>query len=197
MATTVTINTDPPTTVDVSSVGIPGPTGPTGATGATGPANTLSIGAVTDGGAADATITGTAPDQTLNLVLPAGPTGATGATGPQGIQGPQGPQGPQGDTGPTGPQGATGATGPGVAAGGAAGQVLVKASATDYATVWQDASMPWTLVPGQSYAGPAPATGPFALSAYYDNRALGLVLRPGAVAAGVAPRPMVAGRRCH
>ena len=36
--------------------------------------------------------------------------------------------------------------------------------------------MPWTLVPSQSYAGPAAATGPFALSAYYDNRALGLVL---------------------
>ena len=54
--------------------------------------------------------------------------------------------------------------------------MLVKASSADYATAWQDATMPWTLVPSQSYAGPAAATGPFALSSYYDNRALGLVL---------------------
>ena len=56
-----------------------GPAGPTGATGPTGPANTLSIGTVTGGGSASATITGTAPSQTLNLVLPTGATGATGA----------------------------------------------------------------------------------------------------------------------
>lgn len=79
-----------------------GPQGPTGATGATGaqgpqgeagpagPANTLSIGTVTSGATADATITGTSPNQTLNLVLP------------------QGPQGPQGETGATGPQGPAG-----------------------------------------------------------------------------------------
>ena len=52
--------------------------GPTGATGATGPSNTLTIGTVT-GGSAAATITGTSPNQTLNLVLPTGATGATGA----------------------------------------------------------------------------------------------------------------------
>lgn len=49
--------------------GIDGVDGATGATGATGPANTLSIGAVTTGNAA-ATITGAAPNQTLNLTLP-------------------------------------------------------------------------------------------------------------------------------
>jgi len=44
--------------------------------------------------------------------------------------------GPAGPTGATGPSGPTGATGPGVAAGGAAGQVLTKINATDYNTQW-------------------------------------------------------------
>lgn len=38
----------------------------------------------------------------------------------------------------TGPQGPTGETGAGVAAGGATGQILVKASSTDFATTWTD-----------------------------------------------------------
>ena len=76
----------------ISLSGATGPTGPqgpagdtgaTGATGATGPANTLSIGTVTEGTAA-ATITGTAPNQTLNLTVPKGNTGDTGATGSTG-----------------------------------------------------------------------------------------------------------------
>lgn len=70
-----------------------GDKGDTGDTGATGPANSLSIGTVTasaPGGAASATITGTAPAQTLNLVIP------RGETGPQGPQGEVGPQGPAG-----------------------------------------------------------------------------------------------------
>lgn len=50
-----------------------------------------------------------------------GPTGATGATGPQGD---------------TGPAGADGADGVGVPAGGTTGQVLAKASGTDYDTEW-------------------------------------------------------------
>jgi len=66
---------------------------PQGATGAVGPANTLSIGSVTRGADASATITGDAPNQTLNLVLPKGDTGPTGPTGPQGPQGVQGVQG--------------------------------------------------------------------------------------------------------
>lgn len=91
---------------------------------------------------------------------PQGETGATGATGPQGpqgIQGIQGPQGEQGETGPQGetgaqgiqgeqgpqgiqgPQGATGPQGPageGIVAGGTTGQLLAKASNTDYDTEW-------------------------------------------------------------
>jgi len=70
---------------------------------------------------------------------PAGPTGATGAQGPKGdpgATGATGATGPQGNPGATGATGPTGPTGPGVAAGGAAGQVLSKKSATDYDTQW-------------------------------------------------------------
>lgn len=97
--------------------GVAGPQGQTGATGATGPAgpaNTLAIGNVTSGQTASATITGTSPNQTLNLVLPQGPAGPQGQTG---ATGPAGPQGQTGATGATGPQGQTGATGPAGAAG--------------------------------------------------------------------------------
>ena len=97
-------------------IGVPtGLTGSTGPKGATGPANTLKIGTVTSGSEAGATITGTAPNQTLNLVLPkgdkgdAGPTGPQGPQGVQGEQGPQGATGPQGEIGPVGPQGKDGA----------------------------------------------------------------------------------------
>ena len=68
-----------------------GERGPTGSTGSAGPANTLAIGTVTGGSSAAATITGTAPSQTLSLVLPAGATGATGSVGATGSQGPAGP----------------------------------------------------------------------------------------------------------
>jgi hypothetical protein len=64
--------------------------------GPTGPANSLSIGTVTTGNAgssASATITGTAPSQTLSLTIP---------RGDQGVQGVQGIQGPIGATGATG-----------------------------------------------------------------------------------------------
>jgi hypothetical protein len=47
-----------------------GAQGDTGATGATGATNSLSIGTVTNGLTAGASITGSAPSQTLNLVLP-------------------------------------------------------------------------------------------------------------------------------
>ena len=70
-----------------------GPRGPKGDTGATGPANTLSIGTVSKGDIAGATITGNAPHQVLNLTLP------KGDTGPQGPKGDTGPQGPAGDVG--------------------------------------------------------------------------------------------------
>lgn len=90
------------------ALGIPqGNKGDTGATGATGPANVLTIGSVTSGKVASATITGEAPNQVLNLVLEkgdkgdTGEKGATGATGPQGEQGIQGPQGSPGADAPT------------------------------------------------------------------------------------------------
>ena len=90
------------------ALGIPqGPKGETGATGATGPANVLTIGSVTSGKVASATITGEAPNQVLNLVLEkgdkgeTGEKGATGDTGPQGKQGIQGPQGSPGADAPT------------------------------------------------------------------------------------------------
>ena len=110
-------------TVDVVEVGV---LGPQGVTGDTGPANTLTIGTVSGGTSASATITGTAPNQTLNLVLPkgdtgeqgpqgerglTGATGATGDTGPKGDTGEKGDKGDTGLTGATGPAGATGAKG--------------------------------------------------------------------------------------
>lgn len=64
--------------------GSTGATGSTGSTGPAGPANSLSIGTVTAGGSASATITGTAPTQTLNLVLPQGEPGEQGPQGPAG-----------------------------------------------------------------------------------------------------------------
>jgi len=54
-----------------------------GVQGATGPANTLTIGTVTTGtpgGAAAASVTGTAPNQSLNLTLPAGANGTNATT---------------------------------------------------------------------------------------------------------------------
>jgi hypothetical protein len=91
-----------------------GPAGADGADGATGPAGA-------DG--AD------------------GADGATGATGPTGPAGPTGATGPQGPTGPAGADGADGANGAdgvGVITGGTTGQVLAKASSTDYDTEWVD-----------------------------------------------------------
>ena len=88
-----------------------------GVTGPTGAANTLTIGSISSSTSAGASITGTAPNQTLNLILPIGPTGPTGAqgitgpTGAQGVTGPTGPTGATGETGPTGSQGVTGPTG--------------------------------------------------------------------------------------
>lgn len=89
------------------ALGIPqGSKGDTGATGATGPANTLTIGSVTSGKVASATITGEAPNQVLNLVLEKGDKGETGDIGPQGKTG------ETGKTGPQGPQGNPGADAP-------------------------------------------------------------------------------------
>ena len=90
------------------ALGIPqGSKGDTGATGATGPANVLTIGSVTSGKVASATITGEAPNQVLNLVLE---KGEQGEQGKQGIQGEQGKQGIQGEIGPQGNPGADAST---------------------------------------------------------------------------------------
>lgn len=84
-----------------------GATGTTGPQGPAGPANVLTIGSVTSGKVASATITGEAPNQVLNLVLEkgdkgeAGEKGATGDTGPRGEQGIQGPKGDPGTDAPT------------------------------------------------------------------------------------------------
>nr|DAN60990.1 MAG TPA: nucleoid-associated protein [Caudoviricetes sp.] len=81
-------------------VGPPGPTGPEGPAGqpgkdgingqdgrpgSPGPANTLKIGTVINGDTPNATITGEAPNQTLNLVLPKGEKGENGKNGESGV----------------------------------------------------------------------------------------------------------------
>ena len=65
----------------------------------------LSIGTVTSGNSANAEITGTPPNQILNLVLPQGADGSQGSQGPAGPTGPQGEQGPQGEKGDKGDKG--------------------------------------------------------------------------------------------
>ncbi|WP_225784262.1 hypothetical protein [Xenophilus sp. Marseille-Q4582] len=75
-------------TVSLSGgVGPAGPEGPEGQAGPVGPPNSLSIGTVTSGPSAGATITGAAPSQTLNLVLPKGDKGDKGDPGADGDDG--------------------------------------------------------------------------------------------------------------
>ena len=61
---------------DAGIQGIPGLNGDPGPQGPAGPANTLTIGTVNSGASPAASITGTAPNQILNLTLPVGPAGA-------------------------------------------------------------------------------------------------------------------------
>ena len=85
--------------------------GEKGDKGDVGASNTLSIGTVATGAAgsqASAIITGTSPNQTLNLTIPRGDKGEQGEQGIQGIQGEQGIQGKKGDKGDTGATGADG-----------------------------------------------------------------------------------------
>jgi Collagen triple helix repeat (20 copies) len=112
--------------------GLQGPQGPAGATGSTGPEGPQGL----TGPQGDA-----GPQGPTGATGSTGATGPAGATGPQGIQGPQGVQGPTGSTGPAGATGETGPqgpAGPGVPTGGSTGQILAKASATNYATNWVD-----------------------------------------------------------
>lgn len=109
--------------------GAQGPTGPAGADGTDGAAATISVGTVSTGAAgSSATVTnaGTTSAAVLNFSIPRGDTGATG------------PKGDTGDQGPQGLPGADGTDGVGVPVGGTSGQVLAKASATDYDTHWVD-----------------------------------------------------------
>ena len=78
--------------------------------------------------------------------------GDKGDKGEQGIQGIQGLQGVQGATG------ATGATGAGVPTGGAAGQYLRKASASNYDYEWANMSAATTVAFGTSTANYVPLT---------------------------------------
>jgi len=143
---------------DTGATGAQGDTGPQGPTGATGPQGEQGIqgiqgiqgvkGDTGDTGPAGpqgdpgdsayqvAVDNGFVGDETAwlaSLVGPAGATGATGATGP---------------TGPQGPAGDDGANGVGVPVGGTIGQVLAKASGTDYDTEWVDASGGTTITVG-------------------------------------------------
>lgn len=151
---------------DLDQRGERGPQGEMGPVGPPGPTNTLTIGSVTKGDEASASITGTSPNQELNLVLPKGdtgpqgPAGQNGSDGQDGItphigengnwflgtsdtgkpsQGPQGIKGEpglQGPQGPKGEQGPQGPAGPGVAPGGKTKQILAKNSNADYDTKW-------------------------------------------------------------
>ena len=84
-----------------------GAQGQKGDTGSAGPANSLSIGTVTKGEQASATITGESPNQILNLVLPKGDQGIKGDQGQKGDKGDPGLQGLQGVEGPKGDPGVT------------------------------------------------------------------------------------------
>ena len=85
-----------------------------------------------------------------------GPQGLQGERGPQGIQGAKGdpgPEGPQGEQGPKGDKGDIGPQGPpgvGIPSGGTTGQVLVKASNSDYASAWQNPSATEVKVDGET-----------------------------------------------
>lgn len=97
--------------------GATGNTGLTGPTGAPGPATTITIGTVTTGPAgqpATATITGAAPNQTLNLTIPQGMPGLPGTSGGDGT---------------------------GIPMGGFMGDVLAKASDNDFDAMWMSADI--------------------------------------------------------
>jgi len=132
---------------------VPGPAGPKGADSTVpGPATTITIGTVTAGNTpadAAASMSGTSPNQVLNLVLPKGDTGATGAKGDQGVQGVAGVQGNSGPVGPQGPQGLAGPAGP---KGDAAG-VNIKGTATTWPPATSPANDDLWLLPDPIPAG--------------------------------------------
>ena len=99
----------------------------------------ISEGATVAGQPKTVTLTFTFDDDStrqLSFTIPAGAKGDTGDIGPQGPAGPQGPKGDTGETGATGATGPQGSPGVGIPTGGTTGQVLSKASGTDYDTEW-------------------------------------------------------------
>jgi len=120
---------------------------------------------------------------------PQGPPGATGNTGPTGSQGATGPQGPVGPVGPTGntgsqgTQGIQGPTGPGVAAGGATGTILTKASATDYATQWS-ASLDTTQITDGAITSAKIADGTIVAGDLADGAVTSAKILDGTIATG-------------
>ncbi len=116
----------------------PGPQGEQGPVGETGPQGI-------QGPQGDPGPKGDAGD-----VGPQGPPGAAGPKGDPGSDGAPGADGLDGVDGIQGPPGSTGPAGPGVAAGGATGQVLAKTSSADYATAWIDPPSGGTSLPSQA-----------------------------------------------
>ena len=120
--------------------GIPkGNKGDTGASGGSGETTvvnpTITIGTVTNGDTASATITGDSPNYTLNLVLPKGAKGDTGAAGTDGAKGDKGDKGEKGDTGAKGADGQTPTFTVGTVSTGAAGStatVTITGTAPNY-----------------------------------------------------------------
>ena len=108
-----------------------------------------------------------------------GDTGATGATGATGPQGPIGLTGATGATGATGPTGPQGDPGEGVPVGGTIGQVLAKASGTDYDTEWVSASGGVSITSGTATLDFGTSNNDYT---YIDVAAVGIVGASKAVA---------------
>jgi hypothetical protein len=98
------------------------------------------------------TLTGWSTSQaTANSIWLAGGTTNMGPKGDDGADGTDGTNGLDGTNGTNGLDGDTGPVGPGVATGGATGQALVKASATNYDTAWATVSKRETLTAARTY----------------------------------------------
>lgn len=122
-----------------------GDKGDKGDTGATGPTNSLGIGSVTTllpGTSATASISGNAPSQTLNMGIPAGATGPANSLSIGSVTTLAPGIAPTATITGIAPNQTlnlglpTGQPGAGMPAGGAMGQVLMKASGADYDTTW-------------------------------------------------------------
>lgn len=146
-------------TIPRGDVGATGATGATGPQGPTGNAATIVVGTTTTGAAgtsASVTNSGTTSAAVFNFTIPRGDTGATGATGTAAtIAVGTTTTGAPGTSASVTNSGSSSAAvfnftiprGAGVVAGGTTGQVLAKASSTDYDTSWIN------VVGGLNYQG--------------------------------------------